>query len=219
MMHNDIERISDALRRMRDIHQLNPLTGHCLECHHPFPCDSSQYVAQATEAIHPRGWDDSEQDPAAELGNVLRALEYRLGLEGPRMERLISRLHHLVLEPGVVVTGYADMHPEYCVGIASGDDITQPLWRILAGSPLVVEVFAPVARTTTKRFLSELLSDTFSPRDAESIVGWWDDQDRVAERRLAMWTEDPATMNTVINQLIDATLKVNDISRTVRYRD
>lgn len=219
MMHNDMERISDALRRMRDIHQLNPLTGHCLECHHPFPCDSYQYVAQATEAMHPRGWQDSEQDPAAELGNVLRALEYRLGLEGPRMERLIFRLHHLVLEPGVKVTGYADIHPEYCVAIASGDATTQPLWRILASSPLVVEVFAPVARTATKRFLSELLSDTFSPRDAESIVGWWDDQEQVAERRLAIWTEDPTSMNTVINQLIDATLKFNDLARTVRYRD
>lgn len=219
MMHNDMERISDALRRMRDIHQLNPLTGHCLECHHPFPCDSYQYVAQATEAMHPRGWQDSEQDPAAELGNVLRALEYRLGLEGPRMEKLISRLHHLVLEPGVEVTGYADIHPEYCVAIASGDATTQPLWRILAGSPLVVEVFAPVARTATKRFLSALLSDTFSPRDAESIVGWWDDQEQVAERRLAIWTEDPTSMNTVINQLIDATLKFNDLARTVRYRD
>jgi len=93
----DIANLMDSITRMQDLHAPHEATGNCLECHNPWPCDTDSYLIKAANALKgPR--ESVQHNSAFELGKVLMTVESRLSLGGPHAEKVISKLHHLVLE-------------------------------------------------------------------------------------------------------------------------
>ena len=215
----NIEDLMDSLRRLRDLHAPHDATGACVECHNPWPCDTDSYLTKASLAFRDDQDLEPEHNPAVELGKVLTAVESRLGLEGPRAEKVISKLHHLVLEHGIEVTGRGSWEPAYHVGIRLGEDNYLRLWQLTLGSRLSIEVFATTGRATSKRFLSEVLMDTFSPRDANQVVAWWENNDEACRRKLSLYYDDPVSITKTILMLVEATTRLNNSLRTELHRD
>ena len=215
----NIEDLMDSLRRLRDLHAPHDATGACVECHNPWPCDTDSYLTKASQAFRDDQDLEPDYNPAVELGNVLAAVESRLSLEGPRAEKVISKLHHLVLEHGIEVTGRGGWEPEYHVGIRLGEDNYLRLWQLTLGSRLSIEIFATTGRATSKRFLSEVLMDTFSPRDANQVVAWWENNDEACRRTLTLYYDDPISITKTILMLIEATTRFNNSLRIERHRD
>lgn len=219
-IHIYIEELQDSLRRMQDLHTLHPASGQCLECHNPWPCDTNGFLTKATNAFHQHMEDPYDVDPAVELGKVLSVVEKRLGLEGPRAENVITELHHLVLEDGLVVTGnYGDVGSSYNVGVTTGPDSIRHLWRLHVGQKVIIEISAPTGGATNKRFLSHVLMETFSPRDADQVVFWWDNNDDACLRRLSLHYDEPLAMSKSILMLVAATRHFNDGFRTLLHKD
>jgi hypothetical protein len=205
----DIANLTDSIKRMQDLHALHEATGSCLECHNPWPCDTDSYLTRATNAL--RGDENRRQlNPALELGKVLAAVEARLSLENPRAERVISKLHHLVLENGVEVTGRMDWVSEYQVGVNVGRDSCQRLWHLTLGSMLSIKIFAATGNQTSQSFLSQVLMDTFSPRDAEELVAWWENNDESCLRTITLHYDDPTSITKTLLMLIEATTRFNN---------
>jgi len=146
-------------------------------------------------------------------------MESRLGLEGPRAEKVISKLHHLVLEHGLEVTGRIGWEAEYHVGINLGEDRCQRLWQLTLGSRLGIEIYATTGRATSKRFLSHVLMDTFSPRDANQVVAWWENNDDACRRTLTLYYDDPVSITKTILMLVEATTRFNNSLRTELHKD
>lgn len=215
----NIEDLMDSLRRLRDLHAPHDATGACVECHNPWPCDTDSYLTKASQAF--REEQDLEQpyNPAIELGKVLSAVESRLGLEGPRAEKVISKLHHLVLEQGIEVTGNFGFETQYQVGITISEDNYQRLWQLTLGTRLSIDIFATTGRATSKRFLSQVLMDTFSPRDANQVVAWWENNDEACRRKLSLYYDDPVSITKSILMLVEATVRFNNGLRIERHRD
>jgi len=219
LMIINFENLMDSLRRMRDLHTLHEATGSCIECHNPWPCDTDSYLTKATKAFDAEQELADEPNSAVELGKVLAAVESRIGLEGPWAEKVISKLHHLVLEHGIDVTGQFGFETEYLVGITINEDSYQPLWRLSLGQQLSIEIFATTGRATSKRFLSQVLMDTFAARDASQMVTWWETNDDACQRMLTLYYDDPVSITKTILMLVEATIRFNNSVRTQLHRD
>lgn len=219
LMIINFEYLMDSLNRMRDLHTLHEATGSCIECHNPWPCDTDSYLTKATKAFDAEQELADEPNSAVELGKVLAAVESRIGLEGPWAEKVISKLHHLVLEHGIDVTGLFGFETEYQVGITISEDSYQPLWRLSLGQQLNIEIFATTGRATSKRFLSQVLMDTFAARDASQMVAWWENNDDACQRKLTLHYDDPVSITKTILMLVEATIRFNNSVRTQLHRD
>jgi hypothetical protein len=205
-----LDELHDSLRRLQDLHTLHAATGYCVECHNPWPCDSQTFVSKATNAFHHHVEVAHDMPPAVELGKVLSNVESRLELEGPRAEKVISALHHLVLEQGLAVTGNYGAIAAYQVAVAIDEDTVQPLWRLILNQHVLIEIFAPTGKAANKRFLSQVMMESFSPRDANQIVSWWDTNDDVGMRTLTLRYDDPTSTTKAILMLVDATIHFNN---------
>jgi len=215
----NLEDLMDSLARMRGLHAVHDATGLCVECHNPWPCDTDTQLKKAMDAFQDDVDEYTELSPAAELGKVLTAVEARLGLEGPRAEKVISKLHHLVLEQGVSVTGQYGPETEYRVGVSFGQDSYLKLWQLSLGKRLSIDIFATTGRATSKRFLSQVLMDTLSPRDANQIVAWWENNDDACQRKLSLYYDDPVTITKTLLLLVDATKRFNNSVRVQLLKD
>jgi len=215
----NVEDLMDSLKRVRDLHTVHEATGYCIECHNPWPCDTDDLLTKANNAIQDERVLDQQHDPAVELGKVLAAVESRLGLEGPRADKVISEMHHLVLEHGVEVSGHFGWEAEYRVGITISEGHHLRLWQLSLGPRLGIEIFAATGRATSRRFLSQVLMDTFSPRDADQVVAWWENNDDACRRTLTLHYDDPVSITATILLLIEATIRFNNGIRTELHRD
>ena len=157
--------------------------------------------------------------PAIELGKVLSIVENRLGLEGPRAEKVISALHHLVLEQGLMVTGNYGAVSAYQVAVAIDEDTVQHLWRVILDQHVEIEIFAPTGKAANKRFLSQVLMESFSPRDATQIVSWWDTNDDSGLRAVSVRYDDPVSTTKAILMLVEATIRFNNNLRIELHKD
>jgi hypothetical protein len=214
-----LDELHDSLQRLQDLHTLHVATGYCVECHNPWPCDSQTFVSKATNAFHHHVEVGRDMPPAVELGKVLSNVESRLGLEGSRAEKVISALHHLVLEQGLVVTGYYGQFSAYDVAVAIDDDTVRPLWRLVLNQHVLIEIFAPTSKAANKRFLSQVMMESFSPRDANHIVTWWDTNDDVGVRTLTLRYDDPVSTTKAILMLVEATIRFNNSLRIELHKE
>jgi hypothetical protein len=214
-----LDELHDSLQRLQDLHTLHVATGYCVECHNPWPCDSQTFVSKATNAFHHHVEVGRDMPPAVELGKVLSNVESRLGLEGPRAEKVVSALHHLVLEQGLVVTGYYGQFMAYEVAVATVDDTVRPLWRLVLNHHVLIEIFAPTGKAANKRFLSQVMMESFSPRDTNQIVSWWDTNDDVGVRTLTLRYDDPVSTTKAILMLVDATIRFNNNLRIELHKE
>jgi len=215
----NVEDLMDSLKRMRDLHTLHSATGYCVECHNPWPCDTDNYLTKASQAFQDEQDLADGHNPTVELGKVLSTIESRLGLEGPRAEKVISELHHLVLEHGIEVSGHVGWVTEYQVGISLNEDRYQRLWQLNLGPRLGVEIFATTGRATSKRFLTQVLMETYSPRDANQVVAWWENNDEACRRTLTLYYDDPVSITKTILMLVEATIRFNNSLRTELHKD
>jgi hypothetical protein len=214
-----LDELHDSLQRLQDLHTLHVATGYCVECHNPWPCDSQTFVSKAADAFHYHVEVGHDMPPAVELGKVLSNVESRLGLEGSRAEKVISALHHLVLEQGLVVTGYYGPFSAYEVAVAVDDDTVRPLWRLVLNQHVLIEIFAPTGKAVNKRFLSQVLMESFSPRDATQIVSWWDTNDDSGLRAVSVRYDDPVSTTKAILMLVEATIRFNNNLRIELHKD
>ena len=214
-----LDELHDSLQRLQDLHTLHVATGYCVECHNPWPCDSQTFVSKAADAFHHHVEVGHDMPPAVELGKVLSNIESRLGLEGPRAEKVISALHHLVLEQGLVVTGNYGAVSAYQVAVAIDEDTVQHLWRVILDQSVEIEIYAPTGKAANKRFLSQVLMESFSPRDANHIVTWWDTNDDVGVRTLTLRYDDPVSTTKAVLMLVEATIRFNNNFRIELHRE
>ncbi len=214
-----LDDLHDSLKRLQDLHTLHAATGYCVECHNPWPCDSQAFASKAADAFHDHVDLRFNMTPALELGKVLSIVENRLGLEGPRAERVISKLHHLVLEQGLVVTGNYGAVSAYQVAVAIDEDTVQHLWRVILDQHVEIEIFAPTGKAVNKRFLSQVLMESFSPRDANQIVSWWDTNDDSGLRAVSVRYDDPVSTTKAILMLVEATIRFNNSLRIELHKE
>ena len=214
-----LDELHDSLQRLQDLHNLHVATGYCVECHNPWPCDSQAFVSKAANAFHDHVDLRFNMTPAIELGKVLSIVENRLGLEGPRAEKVISALHHLVLEQGLVVTGNYGAVSAYQVAVAIDEDTVQHLWRVILDQHVEIEIFAPTGKAANKRFLSQVLMESFSPLDATQIVSWWDTNDDSWLRTVSVRYNDPVSTTKAILMLVEATIRFNNNLRIELHKE
>jgi hypothetical protein len=214
-----LDELHDSLKRLQDLHTLHAATGYCVECHNPWPCDSQAFASKAADAFHDHVDLRFNMTPAIELGKVLSIVENRLGLEGSRAEKVISALHHLVLEQGLVVTGNYGAVSAYQVAVAIDEDTVQHLWQVILDQYVEIEIFAPTGKAANKRFLSQVLMESFSPRDANQIVSWWDTNDDSGLRAVSVRYDDPGSTTKAILMLVEATIRFNNSLRIELHKE
>jgi len=214
-----LDELHDSLKRLQDLHTLHAATGYCVECHNPWPCDSQAFASKAADAFHDHVDLRFNMTPAIELGKVLSIVENRLGLEGPHAEKVISALHHLVLEQGLVVTGNYGAVSAYQVAVAIDEDTVQHLWRVILDQRVEIEIYTPTGKAANKRFLSQVLMESFSPRDANQIVSWWDSNDDTGLRTVSIRYDDPVSTTKVILMLVEATIRFNNNLRIELHKE
>jgi hypothetical protein len=84
---------------------------------------------------------------------------------------------------------------------------------------VLVEIFAPTGKAANKCFLSQVLMESFSPRDANHIVTWWDTNDDVGVRTLTLHYDDPVSTTKAVLMLVEATIRFNNNLRIELHKE
>jgi hypothetical protein len=83
----------------------------------------------------------------------------------------------------------------------------------------LIEIFAPTGKAANKRFLSQVMMESFSPRDANQIVTWWDTNDDSGLRAVSLRYDDPMSTTKAILMLVDATIRFNNNLRIELHKE
>ncbi len=123
----------------------------------------------------------------------------------PRAQAIIQQLHELVLAPGIVVEGHRHWGFEYTVGYRTMGGSTRVLWSLVITAPLQINIYAPVNSSHSHDFLTGVLMQSFTARDADEIVTWWDCTETANDRALLLRITDHAAIINSLTALIAAT--------------
>lgn len=167
--YRDLDRVIDFIV---STHQPDESDIICGECRRSWPCETAIAVSHllGEDEAHNRRTHTPE---GIRLGRILARLESQFGNCGEAGQLLVQRLHELVITPGLKVTPSLTSPAELQVSYRVLNGRPQPLWALTLIPRLRITVSCSTMQTTGRRFLSDLLIDSFSPIGTEELLTWW----------------------------------------------
>ena len=103
---------------------------------------------------------------------MIRLIDTRFSNMGHGRDSLVETPHQLVLIPALLITGTYFPEIEYCVLLQVGKRHSNLLRELQITSRQVLQVNAYIDSEPGREFLSNLLTESFSPIEASEVLDW-----------------------------------------------
>ena len=152
------------------LHAPNFNNTQCMECEQDWPCKTVTLVKSRPDSPYVEA---TESQSAMELGFVLSHIDTRFSNVGHGGDSLVDAIHQLVLIPELLITGTYFPENEFCVSLRVGQRHSVLLWKLQFTSRAVLQINASIDSEPGREFLSNLLTESFSPIEASEVLDWW----------------------------------------------
>ena len=152
------------------LHAPNFNKTQCMECEQDWPCKTVALVKSRPDSPYVEA---TESQSAMELGFVLSHIDTRFSNVGHGGDSLVDAIHQLVLIPELLITGTYFPENEFCVSLRVGQRHSVLLWKLQFTSRAVLQINASIDSEPGREFLSNLLTESFSPIEASEVLDWW----------------------------------------------
>jgi hypothetical protein len=184
------------------LHAPNFNHTQCMECEQNWPCKTVRLVKSRPDSPYVEA---TESQNAMELGFVLSHIDTKFSNMGSGGDSLVDALHQLVLIPELLITGTYFPEIEYCVSLRVGKRRSILLWKLQITSRAVLQVNASIDSEPGREFLSNLLTETFSPIEASEVLEWWRKIPQSSSRAVMIeLPENPKEAVLILTQLTNA---------------
>ena len=184
------------------LHAPNFEHTRCMECEQNWPCKTIALVKSRPDSPY---FEATASQNAKELGFVLGHIDTRFSNIGPGGDSLVDALHQLVLIPELLITGTYLPEIEYCVSLRVGKHHSILLWKLQITSRAVLQVNASIDSEPGREFLSNLLTESFSPIEASEVLEWWRKIPQSSSRAVTIeLPENPKEAVHILAQLTNA---------------
>ncbi len=144
--------------------------SNCSECNQAWPCKTIASVNSRGESLLSPA---TEEDAARSLGLVLSELDNKFDKVGVLGANLVDAFHQLVLIPELVVTGSIAPETSFEVSLRINRRQTILLWKLELSARPLLQVNASIDAKYGKQFLSQVLTESFTPIEADEVLEWW----------------------------------------------
>lgn len=141
-----------------------------MECEQNWPCKTVALIKSRPDSPY---FEATASQNAKELGFVLGHIDTRFSNMGHGGDTLVDALHQLVLIPELLITDTYFPEIEYCVSLRVGKRHSILLWKLQVMSRLVLQVNASIDSEPGREFLSNFVTESFSPIEASEVLEWW----------------------------------------------
>ena len=152
------------------LHAPNFEHTRCMECEQNWPCKTVALVKSRPDSPYVEA---TESQNAKILGSVLGQIDTRFSDIGHGGDSLVDAIHQLVLIPELLITATCFPEIELCVSLRVGKRHSILLWKLQVTSRAVLQVNASIDSEPGREFLSNLLTESFSPIEASEVLEWW----------------------------------------------
>ena len=174
----------------------------CMECEQNWPCKTVRLVKTRPDSPYVEA---TESQNAMELGIVLRLIDTRLSDLGHGGDSLVDAIHQLVLVPELLITGTYFPEIEFCVSLRVGKRHSVLLWKLQMTTRAVLQVNASIDSEPGREFLSNLLTESFSPIEASEVLEWWRKIPQSSSRAVTIeLPKNPKEAVQILTQLTNA---------------
>ena len=152
------------------LHAPNFNHTQCMECEQNWPCKTVRLVKSRPDSPYV---ETTESQNAMELGFVLSHIDTKFSNMGSGGDSLVNAVHQLVLVPELLITGSYFPEIEFCVSLRVGKRHSILLWKLQMKTRSVLQVNASIDSEPGREFLSNLLTESFTPIEAAEVLEWW----------------------------------------------
>ena len=202
------------------LHAPNFEHTRCMECEQNWPCKTVALVKSRPDSPYVEA---TESQNAKILGSVLGQIDTRFSDMGHDGDSLVDAIHQLVLIPELSITATCFPEIELCVALRVGKRHSILLWKLQVTSRAVLQVNASIDSELGREFLSNLLTESFSPIEASEVLEWWRKIPQSSSRAVTIeLPENPQEAIHILTQLTNASSQfaAEPISETfVDYSD
>ena len=167
---DDINIFRSIIGTIVRLHAPNFEQSHCLECEQNWPCKTVALVKSRPDSPYV---EPTESQSAMELGFVLSHIDKRYSDAGFGGDSLVDAIHQLVLIPELLIKGSYFPDIELSVSLRVGKRHSILLWKLQITSHAVLQVNASIDSEPGREFLSNLLTECFTPIEAREVLEWW----------------------------------------------
>lgn len=167
---DDINIFRSIIGTIVRLHAPNFEQSLCLECEQNWPCKTVALVKSRPDSPYVEA---TESQNAMELGFVLSHIDKRYSDAGYGGDSLVDAIHQLVLIPELLIKGSYFPDIELTVSLRVGKRHSILLWKLQITSHAVLQVNASIDSEPGRKFLSNLLTECFTPIEATEVLEWW----------------------------------------------
>ena len=184
------------------LHAPNFEHTRCMECEQNWPCKTIALVKSRPDSPYVEA---TASQNAKELGFVLGHIDTQFSGLGHGGDSLVDALHQLVLIPELLITGTYFPEIEYCVSLRVGKRHSILLWKLQITSRPVLQINASIDSEPGREFLSNLLTESFSPIEGSEVLEWWRKIPQSSSRAVTIeLPENPKQAVHILTQLTNA---------------
>ena len=174
----------------------------CMECEQNWPCKTVRLVKSRPDSPYVEA---TESQNAMELGFVLSHIDTKFSNMGSGGDSLVDAIHQLVLVPELLITGTYFPEIEFCISLRVGKRHSILLWKLQMTTRAVLQVNASIDSEPGREFLSNLLTESFSPIEASEVLEWWRKIPQSSSRAVTIeLPENPKEAVHILTQLTNA---------------
>jgi hypothetical protein len=174
----------------------------CMECEQDWPCKTVALVKSRPDSPYVEA---TESQTAMELGFVLSHIDKRFSDAGNGGDSLVDAIHQLVLIPELLISGTYFPEIEFCVSLRVGKRHTVLLWKLQITSRAVLQINASIDSEPGREFLSNILTESFTPIEASEVLDWWRKIPQSSRRAVTIeLPKDPKQAIHILTQLTNA---------------
>jgi len=141
-----------------------------MECEQNWPCKTVQLVKSRPDSPYVEA---TESQDAMELGFVLSHIDTKFSNMGSGGDSLVDAIHQLVLVSELLITGSYFPEIELRVSLRVGKRHSILLWKMQMTTRAVLQINASIDSEPGREFLSNLLTESFTPIKAAEVLEWW----------------------------------------------
>ena len=199
---DDINIFRSIIGTIVRLHAPNFEQSHCLECEQNWPCKTVALVKSRPDSPYV---EPTESQSAMELGFVLSHIDKRYTDAGFGGDSLVDAIHQLVLIPELLIKGSYFPDLELSVSLRVGKRNSILLWKLQITSHAVLQVNASIDSEPGREFLSNLLTECFTPIEAREVLEWWRKIPQSSSRAVTIeLPESPKEAVHILSQLANA---------------
>ena len=176
----------------------------CMECEQNWPCKTVRLVKSRPDSPYVEA---TEPQNAMELGFVLSHIDTKFSNMGYGGDALVDAIHQLVLVPELLISGTYFPEIEFCVSLRVGKRRSILLWKLQMTTRAVLQVNASIDSEPGREFLSNLLTESFSPIEASEVLEWWRKIPQSSSRAVTIeLPENPKVAVHILTQLTNSSV-------------